>query len=83
MSSAKGARFLGVLTYDLTNNKVNNKSIARDYRDKALILIGFLGGFRRSELVSIDYSDVEFVEEGVKIFITEKKSQIMIFDKEK
>ena len=36
-------------------------------RDKTLILIGFGGGFRRSELVSIDYNDVEFVPEGVKI----------------
>ena len=38
-------------------------------RDKALILIGFSGGFRRSELVNIDYDDVEFVTEGVKILI--------------
>ena len=30
-------------------------------RDKALILIGFAGGFRRSELVNIDYEDIEFV----------------------
>ena len=31
-------------------------------RDKALILTGFAGGFRRSELVNIDYEDVEFVK---------------------
>ena len=37
-------------------------------RDKALILVGFAGGFRRSELVSITKEDVEFVKEGVKIF---------------
>ena len=41
----------------------------KKFRDKALILIGFSGGFRRSELVNIDYDDLEFVNEGVKIFI--------------
>ena len=39
------------------------------FRDKSIILIGFSGGFRRSELVNIDYEDLEFVNEGVKIFI--------------
>jgi len=43
-------------------------------RDKALILIGFAGGFRRSELVDIDYEDVEFVIEGVKILIKRSKT---------
>ena len=43
-------------------------------RDKALILIGFAGGFRRSELVNIDYEDVEFVSEGVKILIKRSKT---------
>ena len=43
-------------------------------RDKALILIGFAGGFRRSELVNIVYEDVEFVPEGVKILIRKSKT---------
>ena len=43
-------------------------------RDKALILVGFAGGFRRSELVSITKEDVEFVKEGVKIFVKKSKS---------
>ena len=43
-------------------------------RDKALILIGFAGGFRRSELVNIDYEDIEFVNEGVKILIKRSKT---------
>ncbi len=43
-------------------------------RDKALILIGFAGGFRRSELVAINRNDVEFVNEGVKIFVRKSKS---------
>jgi len=44
------------------------------YRDKALILIGFAGGFRRSELVNINYEDIEFVPEGVKILIRRSKT---------
>ena len=43
-------------------------------RDKALILIGFSGGFRRSELVNIYYDDIEFVQEGVKILIKRSKT---------
>jgi len=43
-------------------------------RDKALILIGFSGGFRRSELVNIEYEDIEFVAEGVKIFVKRSKT---------
>ena len=43
-------------------------------RDKTIILIGFGGGFRRIELVSIDYEDLEFVPEGVKITIRRSKT---------
>ena len=52
------------------SNKPENKKI----RDKTLILIGFAGGFRRSELVNIEYEDIEFVNEGVKIFIKRSKT---------
>jgi len=46
----------------------------RKTRDKALILIGFAGGFRRSELVALEIDDVEFVREGVKIFVKRSKT---------
>ena len=49
-------------------------SSIKKQRDKALILVGFAGGFRRSELVSITKEDVEFVKEGVKIFVKKSKS---------
>ena len=51
-----------------------NDSEVRTIRNKAIILIGFSGGFRRSELVSIGYDDLEFVPEGVKIFIKRSKT---------
>jgi len=43
-------------------------------RDKALLLVGFSGGFRRSELVNIEHEDIEFVTEGVKIFVKRSKT---------
>ena len=51
-----------------------NQSENKKIRDKAIILIGFSGGFRRSELVNIEYEDLEFVNEGVKIFIKRSKT---------
>ena len=50
------------------------KTEKRKIRDRAIILLGFAGGFRRSELVSINYEDVDFVSEGVKIFIQRSKT---------
>ena len=46
----------------------------RKLRDKTIILVGFSGGFRRSELVSIELEDIEFVNEGVKIFVKRSKT---------
>ena len=43
-------------------------------KNKSLILIGFSGGFRRSELVALLIEDLEFVEEGVKILIRRSKT---------
>tara|TARA_Y100001970_G_scaffold261174_1_gene344015 strand:+ start:331 stop:1284 length:954 start_codon:yes stop_codon:yes gene_type:complete len=43
-------------------------------RDKAIVLIGFGGGFRRNEIISIDFEDLEFVTEGVKITIKKSKT---------
>ena len=43
-------------------------------RDKSIILIGFSGGFRRNEIVSLDYEDLDFVYEGVKITVKRSKT---------
>ncbi|MEK9731867.1 MAG: site-specific integrase, partial [Pelagibacteraceae bacterium] len=50
------------------------KDIKKKIRDKALILIGFSGAFRRSELVSLEFDDLDFVEKGLKIFIKKSKT---------
>jgi len=50
------------------------KNEERKTRNRALILVGFAGGFRRSELVAIMFEDIDFVPEGVKIFIKRSKT---------
>jgi integrase len=46
----------------------------RGIRDRALILIGFAGAFRRSELVALQFADVAFVKEGLTILIRRSKT---------
>ena len=56
-------------------NAINqDKKSKNNQKNKALILVGFAGGFRRSELVSLEYEDIEFVKEGVKIFVKRSKT---------
>ena len=43
-------------------------------RDRSIILIGFSGGFRRNEIVSLDWDDLDFVPEGLKINIKRSKT---------
>ena len=43
-------------------------------RDRSIILVGFSGGFRRNEIVSLDYDDLEFVSEGLKINVKRSKT---------
>ena len=43
-------------------------------RDRALLLLGFAGALRRSELVGLIYSDVEFVEQGLVIHLRRSKT---------
>ena len=43
-------------------------------RDKSIILIGFSGGFSRNEIVALNYEDLEFVSEGLKIAIRRSKT---------
>ena len=43
-------------------------------RDKSIILIGFSGGFRRNEIVSLNIEDLDFVFEGLKITVRKSKT---------
>ena len=51
-----------------------NKEEIKKLRDRSIILIGFSGGFRRKEIVSLDYDDLDFVPEGLKINLRRSKT---------
>jgi len=51
-----------------------NKEEIKKFRDRTIILIGFSGGFRRNEIISLDYDDLDFVKEGVKINVKRSKT---------
>ena len=50
------------------------KEEIKKLRDRSIILIGFSGGFRRNEIVSLDYDDLDFVPEGLKLSIRRSKT---------
>ena len=51
-----------------------DKEKIKKFRDRSIILIGFSGGFRRNEIVSLDYDDLDFVSEGLKINLRKSKT---------
>jgi site-specific recombinase XerD len=51
-----------------------DKDEIKKFRDRSIILIGFSGGFRRNEIVSLDCDDLDFVPEGLKINIKRSKT---------
>ena len=75
-SLQKGKKPILINHLKLIINAINDQKIEeiKKSRDRALILTGFGGGFRRTELVSIDYEDLEFVQEGLKIIIRRSKT---------
>jgi len=51
-----------------------DKEEIKKSRDRSIILIGFSGGFRRNEIVSLDCDDLDFVPEGLKVNIKRSKT---------
>jgi site-specific recombinase XerD len=43
-------------------------------RDRAVLLLGFAGGFRRSELVALDIHDIDEVAQGLRVRIRRSKT---------
>ena len=43
-------------------------------RDRALVLLGFAGAFRRSELVALDASDLDFNRDGLTVTLRRSKT---------
>ncbi|OYT98003.1 MAG: integrase [Burkholderiales bacterium PBB1] len=46
----------------------------RGTRDRALLLLGFAGGLRRSEIVQLDVDDLRFGPEGLKVCLKRSKT---------
>ncbi len=46
----------------------------RGLRDRALLLLGFAGAMRRSELVALTVADLEEVEEGLRVHVRRSKT---------
>ena len=45
----------------------------RGKRDRALLLLGFAGAFRRSELVALSVADLAFEPEGVRVMVRRRR----------
>ena len=63
-----------LLAEDLATVVASMSHTLRDARDRALLLVGFAGGFRRSELVGIDVEDVKHVAEGMFVYLHRSKT---------
>lgn len=46
----------------------------KDIRDRALLLVGFAGGFRRSELIDLNRTDIEHVRQGLIMTLRRSKT---------
>ena len=75
-SFQKGKKPLLINNLKLIINAIDQqkKEDIKKIRDRSIILIGFSGGFRRKEIVSLDFDDLEFVEEGLKINLRRSKT---------
>lgn len=62
------------ITQDIRMMVNNLPENLKGCRDRVLILTGFAGSFRRSELVSLDFEDLEFVAEGLIINLRKSKT---------
>src|SRR5712671_2465959 len=50
------------------------KAMARSVPDRVILLLGFAGAFRRSELVALDVDDIESSDQGLRITIRRSKT---------
>jgi len=55
-------------------NFLTARGTMHDWRNNALLQIGFFGAFRRSELVAIKYQHLQFVHKGLEILIPRSKT---------
>ncbi len=75
-SSQVGKKPILINNLKILINVIDKQKIdeIKKFRDRSIILIGFSGGFRRNEIVSLNHEDLEFVPEGLKIIIRRSKT---------
>jgi site-specific recombinase XerD len=75
-SIQKGKKPLSINNLKKIINVIDKEKIEeiKKTRNKSILLIGFSGGFRRNEIVSLDYEDLDFVQEGLRISLKRSKT---------
>jgi site-specific recombinase XerD len=75
-SIQKGKKPILISTLKTIINVIDEQKIEeiKKLRDRSIILVGFSGGFRRNEIVSLDHDDLDFVPEGLKINLRRSKT---------
>ncbi len=63
-----------ILTSDLLMLMGQLPDSLQGKRDRALLLLGFTGAFRRSEIVALNREDLEFVKEGIIVKLRRSKT---------
>lgn len=53
---------------------VDQQKPVKAARDRALLLVGFAGAFRRSELIGIQMQDISHLPDGMEIFLKQSKT---------
>jgi integrase len=62
------------LTYDIRAMVSTLPDGLLGIRDRALLLVGFAGAFRRSELIAIDCADVDITRDGLVVMLRRSKT---------
>jgi integrase len=65
---------LALTTRELSSIVAPLGSSLRDLRDRALLLLGFYGAFRRSELIAVDCKSIAWSREGIVVTIRKSKT---------
>lgn len=63
-----------ILRDDLTAMVSRLPQTAKGKRDKAILLAGWFGGFRRSELAGLDYCDLDFERDRITVTLAHSKT---------
>ncbi|MCX6602104.1 MAG: site-specific integrase [Acidobacteria bacterium] len=71
---ATGAGKDALLTADLRKLVAALPALLIGKRDAALLLLGFAGGFRRGELAALQFADLNFAEDGLRVILRRGKT---------